>query len=89
MRLKDMEDFHDDKACQGVPVTHILIQAEDGSKKMEISKLDVGLNDRIKLKLRDPYVRTEDEPHPETPTNDDGNLILKSIQVSVGWLNSS
>lgn len=42
-----------------------------------------------KLKMRDPHARTEDESHAEAPTNGDGNLILRSVHVSVGRLDSS
>jgi hypothetical protein len=56
---------------------------------IEISKLDLSLNDRIESKMRDPYARTEEESHAEAPTYGEGNLILRRIRVSVDRLDSS
>jgi oleate hydratase len=45
--LKEMGGFY----CQDVPVTHILIQGDDGPKRMKFRKIDLVLKDRMKLMM--------------------------------------
>lgn len=48
---EDIEKMHDDEGCQGVPITHISIQGDNGSKRMEVENLGLGLKDRMKLTM--------------------------------------